>query len=186
MTVDSHTRFVKSWDAKVLALYQQCCQHHKKPVLTTRPGPYVRGTDLVEDDRPTYSAVKSIDSNGFPIMRSVEYTEEPIRCFRAPFYIPNFSFASSNMIKEVPSDAKCFFARNAEAYVQSARYYTHGWDFLQPKEATRRNTVCFPRGSRALAVLRYAAQHGGRPAGAQGQSGAAEPIGLQSTGHRGV
>lgn len=162
MTVDSHTRFVKSWDAKILALYHQCCQHHRKPIITTRPGAYVRGTDLAEDERPTFTAVQNIDANGFPVLRSVEYTDAPIRCFKAPFYVPNFSFASSNLIKEAPTDPECAFAHRAEVYVQSARYYTHGWDFLQPKEpicyhlpaAKRRNTFEEQLENKANQVLR--------------------------------
>jgi hypothetical protein len=83
-------------------------------------------------------AVQGSDTNGFPKVRPIAYETPPVRCFPGPFYVPCFSFASSNLISEVPSDPKCDFVFWPEMYVQSARYWTHGWTFLQPKEA-----VCF-------------------------------------------
>jgi hypothetical protein len=138
MTVDSHTRMVKSWDTTALRLYKQCCGHHPKPILTTIPGTYLRGTEVADDDRPTFTAVHHTNANGFPVLRPIPYAEPPVRCTVAPFYAPAFSFASSNLIREVPSDPSCAFVHRGEAYVQSARYWTHGWTFLQPKEA-----LCF-------------------------------------------
>ena len=138
MTLDSHSRMVKSWDTKVLSMYTQCCAHHEKPIITTIPGTYIRGTKVADDERPTFTAVHHMNANGFPVLRSVPYAEPPVRCIPAPFYTPTFSFASSNLIREVPSDSSCAFAHRAETYVQSARYWTHGWTFVQPKEA-----LCF-------------------------------------------
>ena len=138
MTLDSHSRMVKSWDSKVLRMYTQCCAHHDKPILTTLPGSFLRGTKVADDDRPTFTAVERLNVNGFPVLKAIPFAEPPNRCAVAPFYTPAFSFASSNLVHEVPSDPECAFAHRAELYVQSARYWTHGWTFLQPKEA-----VCF-------------------------------------------
>ncbi len=138
MTIDSHSRMVKSWDTRILSMYKQCCAHHPKPILTTVPGTFVKGTAMPEDERPTFTAVGGTNANGFPVLKSLPYTEMPVRCFQAPFYTPTFSFASANLVKEVPSDPNCAFAHREEAYVMSARYWTHGWTFLQPKEA-----LCF-------------------------------------------
>lgn len=138
MTVDSHTRFVRSWDTALLDMYTQCFKLSPKPVLTTLPSNYQQGTSLPDDDRPTFTVVDGTDTSGFPKLRPIAYELPPVRCFPAPFFVSCFSFASSDMIREVPSDPLCEFVTWPETYVQSARYWTHGWDFVHPKTA-----VCY-------------------------------------------
>lgn len=139
MTIDSHTRLARSWDTALLDMYTQCFKLSPKPVLTTLPGNYQRDTSLPDDDRPTFTVVAGTDTNGFPKLRPIAYELTPVRCFPAPLFVPCFSFASSDMIREVPADALCeFLASGPATYVQSARYWTHGWDFMHPKAA-----VCY-------------------------------------------
>ena len=135
MTVDSHTRFVKSWDTKVLDMYRKCFKISEKPILTTYPGSFDRNTSLPDFETSTFVAVDGqLDDTGFPRVKPIPFELKPVRCFSSPFWIPCFSFASSNLIKEVPMDPGYSFVFWPEMYVQSARYYTHGWDFLHPQE----------------------------------------------------
>lgn len=134
MTVDSHMRFAPSWDDLVLDQYGKCLGYSKRPILTAMPGDYQRGSrPLQADTRATYLAVDRADASGFPVLKGLPFERPPGRCYPSLFYCPCFSFAFGTLLKESPCDINYDFVFFPEAYVQSARYWTRGWDFFSPK-----------------------------------------------------
>lgn len=53
--------------------------------------------------------------------------------YRSPFWVGNFLFAPSRLLREVPNDPHIYFYGEEIAY--SARLWTHGWDIYQPDVA---------------------------------------------------
>lgn len=133
MTVDSHMRFVQDWDALLLHMYDTCLTYSAKPILTTFPGNYDRLTGLPTSTRTTYVAVQGLDADGFPMPMAQYHADGAVvQLFPSLFWVPCFSFASSRLIQDVPMDPGYAFLFYPEMYLQSARYWTHGWDFYTP------------------------------------------------------
>ena len=134
MTIDSHMRFVPNWDTRVLAMYDTCLALSDKPILTTFPADFNRDTQQTVDDRPTYVTMDGFDQDGFPRPMAMPFVSTPVRPLPAPFWVPCFSFASSRALHEVPLLDTLPYLFFPEMYFQSARYWTHGWDFYSPHE----------------------------------------------------
>lgn len=134
MTMDSHMQLTLHWDARVLTMYSDCQQWSSKPILTTFPGNYDRLTRLPVSTLPTYVAVQELDNEGYPIPLAQYYDTPPKTALATLFWVPCFSFASSRLITEVPMLATLAYLFYPEMYVQSARYWTQGWDFFTPAE----------------------------------------------------
>ena len=132
MTIDSHMRFVASWDTKALAQHRDCQRHSPKPILTTWPATYDRDTQIPESRMPTFLAVSGTDRHGFPKVRPIPFDTPPVRPCLSPLWVGCFSFCSSAIVDEAPVDPRYCFLLWPEMYVRSARCWTHGWDFVVP------------------------------------------------------
>jgi len=134
MTMDSHMRMVAGWDTKVLSMYESCLALSERPILTTFPANFNRQTQQPEDDRPTYVAADGFDQDGFPRPKALPFVTMPVRPVESLFWVPCFSFASSRIINDVPLLDTLPYLFFPEMYFQSARYWTHGWDFFAPTD----------------------------------------------------
>lgn len=133
LQIDSHHRFLKSWDTMMLQDYFQACKLSDKPIITTYVPPFTPGQPL-PIAAPT-------------LMSQYEFSSDKL-LMSMPWYIPNhqtlshvirartisahFFFTSGSFIEEVPYDPDTFFGGYVEEITLSARAFTHGYDFFSP------------------------------------------------------
>jgi len=133
MQVDSHTRFVKDWDAKLIDMMSNI--EGATPIITAVPANFDHETEIWEHHSPTFSVVTGLDSGGFPILGGRAFASHPARCYRTPLVCPGFLFTLGSFVQRVPADDVGAFLFFPECLVQSARYFTHGARFYSPTEA---------------------------------------------------
>lgn len=127
--IDSHTRFVKGWDAKAVAMLKKC--PGDKAVLTHYPHDWDQ-TKTGISDVPVLCKSK-FDANGVPTFEAVTLpasdTPRPV-----PFTSGGFVFGPGAMLKDVPYDPDLPQLFQGEEILYSARLWTSGYDFYTPTE----------------------------------------------------
>jgi len=135
MMIDSHMRFSKGWDKKLVETLNKCPSD--KPILTMYPTNYVRGsgsltTDWEEKEPPSCLYTEELNERGFPLLRGRPFVSSPVRPTKQLFWTPCFSFTYAVAHKEVPYDPHLRNLFVGEEISMSARFWTHGWDFYAP------------------------------------------------------
>jgi hypothetical protein len=135
LQLDSHHRFVKGWDAKLITLIKYLqSKGHKKPLLTA----YAPSFNPFHDPEERAQKVSVMNFDRFTPEGAVFFRccaadanelKEPIR---ARFYSAHFAFAVGQMCREVPHDPNYYF--HGEEINIGARAYTHGYDLFHPNE----------------------------------------------------
>jgi len=136
LLIDSHTRFVKDWDSKLIHMLVQASAKSAKPVITMYPEDYQKLTNRNTKPRPPafFRLKKFNEKTGLPEV------EGPICKHRPREPLPNLfwgaccSFSFANMMKEVPYDPYCPYVFLGEEISMAARLYTHGYDLFTPTE----------------------------------------------------
>lgn len=129
--IDSHTRFVKGWDDKAIAMLKRC--DAKKPVLTHYPHDWDKlGTAEVKKHVPVLCKSK-FDANGIPTFEAVtlKASSDPKP---VPFTSGGFVFGPGTVVTEVPYDPDLPHLFQGEEILYSARLWTSGYDFFTPTE----------------------------------------------------
>jgi Rps23 Pro-64 3,4-dihydroxylase Tpa1-like proline 4-hydroxylase/peroxiredoxin/GT2 family glycosyltransferase len=137
LQIDSHMRFAKGWDSKLIDMLESCPSD--KPVISTYVPRYVppdtlmhpeghlmriRLMGFVNDGRPQLMHLSKIP---------VPVTEkERMGLYPSPFYIANFMFCRAQTTQELPFDPYIKFWGDEMTY--SARLWTHGYDVFQTSE----------------------------------------------------
>ena len=129
--IDSHTRFVKGWDAKSVACLKRC-PDPAKAVLTNYPHDWDQHTDTGTKDVPVLCKSK-FDDNGILTFEAVSIapsaTPKPV-----PFVSGGFVFAPGTMVRDVPYDPHLPHLFQGEEILYSARLWTSGYNFYTPTE----------------------------------------------------
>jgi hypothetical protein len=138
---DSHMRFEKNWDARLLTMLSQAQKiaKNERVILSQFPAPYKIFTNGRENfpkgDRFFWSE---------PSWTSVVWTyrgewagnRETIEDMSAPHkshaILAGLVFAPGNLVKEVPYDERISFM--GEELCFSIRAYTRGWDIYAPND----------------------------------------------------
>ena len=129
LQIDSHTRFVKGWDTKLISMLNSCPS--SKPVLSTYPPPYTPPNHLGKEVfcklRP-----KEFTPDGILLIGDSTTVEKPKTIERGYFLAAGFIFASSHFIEEIPYDPNIYFY--GEEINISLRAWSKGWDVFHPNE----------------------------------------------------
>jgi len=132
MQVDSHCRFARNWDAKLVGMMQQTGS--PKPILSTYATPFEPGANEVLEGAPLQMALQGFTAEGIPHMRplGIRNWQSLQRPLRARFISAGFLFASGAFVQEVPYDPELYFL--GEEAAMTLRAFTHGYDFFHPCE----------------------------------------------------
>lgn len=128
--IDSHTRFVKGWDAKAIADLRKCPT--KKAVLTHYPHDWDQNKKGGTADVPVLCK-SSFDDSGILTFEAVSIASsgkpKPV-----PFVSGGFVFAPGSMVRDVPYDPDLPHLFQGEEILYSARLWTTGYDFFTPTQ----------------------------------------------------
>lgn len=142
--IDSHTIFTKGWDTKCISIHSRAKElsGNNKIIISAFPQSYYA-------ESPNTISIKKFDKNDtityptkqIPHLRDgKDWTANRVD-FDSPdnpdpemskVILAGFTFASGNIVEEVPYDPEiCFFG---EEICFSLRAWTRGWDIYSPKE----------------------------------------------------
>ena len=137
LQIDSHTKFVQSWDTKLIKMLAMCPS--AKPVLTHYPHAYdaSSGDGPLPSDLSTQVPVmcrSKWNEDGLPTFEAVMKPIEKAGLRKVPFMAGGMVFASGQLFQEVQLDPGLDFCFVGEECLLSARLFTHGWDLFTPSE----------------------------------------------------
>eukprot|EP01132_Coremiostelium_polycephalum_P002041 gene2041-2512_t len=136
MQIDSHMRFIKSWDTILKNQLKQCPS--EKPILTGYPMGYTRPDTLPPPSLryPLVLVATHFDDQDGMLRFSGRIVAKPqLKPLNSLFWISGFSFSSSTVIQEVPYDIHLDYLFFGEEISMSARLWTNGYDFFSPTKA---------------------------------------------------
>jgi len=147
LQLDSHHRFVKSWDTILINMFNELRKSGiEKPLITTYLPSYDPENDpekrclipwkIEFKERTKDKQILFIPSN----INNYKSLDKPIK---AKFYSAHFAFTMGKFVKEIPHDPELYFT--GEEMSITVRAYTHGYDLFHPHiivawhEYTRKN-----------------------------------------------
>jgi len=133
LQLDSHHRFVKNWDVKLIKMYEGLQKSgHKKPLLTT----YATAYDPNNFDIKNNAEVWGMKFDRFTpegVVFFLPYTmEDTSKPLPARFYSAHFAFTTGKHVEEVQHDPSFYF--HGEEITLAVRSFTHGYDLFHPNE----------------------------------------------------
>lgn len=127
LQIDSHTRFVKDWDAKLERMIEDVGD---KVVLTHYPQSW---DNMQETTVPVND--KAVKYKNYYKYKAFNRPHNGKRMYRESIGVAGgFIFAPSDMLTDCPMDSRLNYVFNGEEYLYSARLFTYGWKFRAPCE----------------------------------------------------
>ncbi|MFM0068989.1 GlcNAc-transferase family protein [Paraburkholderia aspalathi] len=133
LQLDSHHRFVESWDQILIDMLESLRDESPKPILTT----YLPMYDAENQQTPNTSelyltAFRCFSSEGVlqstaKLTRSEDIPERPVR---SRFYSAHFGFSDGHFCEAVQYDPELFFGGDEMSI--AVRAFTHGYDLYNP------------------------------------------------------
>lgn len=129
LQIDSHTRFVKNWDEKLILMLGKL---KANSIISTYPKGYQIGKEsLPQTDRVNVLKLKKI-RNGIPVLTSfIEKLDKPRRNY---FWAAGYSFCYGAIFKIVPFDPHLKNLFWGEEFLMSLRFFTHNIKIYTPDE----------------------------------------------------
>jgi len=134
LQLDSHHRFVKNWDAKIIKMYKKLQKDgHSKPLLTS----YIPSYDPNNDPKgrvkvPWGMKFDRFTPEGVIFFLPYHLDNNPKKPIPARFYSAHFTFTTGKHVEEVPHDPSFYF--HGEEITLAVRSFTHGYDLFHPNE----------------------------------------------------
>ena len=134
LQLDSHHRFVKSWDTKVIKMYEKLRKNgSNKPLLTSYISSYDPKNDPEERaDKPWGMKFDRFTPEGVVFFLPYWLDEKPLHAIPARFYSAHMAFTTGKFCEEVPHDPEMYF--HGEEISIAVRAYTNGYDIFHPNE----------------------------------------------------
>lgn len=134
LLIDSHMRFSKNWDAKLINMLLELKKNGiSKPVLTGYPPPF----DPESFPRSRFSYPLKMYVEGYYHSLLTKFNGQPIPHFRwiklpikAHFISLGFLFAEGDFNHEIRFDPNIYFY--GDEITSGLRAYCHGYDFFHP------------------------------------------------------
>lgn len=131
LQIDSHMRFAKGWDTKIISMLEKCPSN--KPVMSHLPAVYTPPYDLDSSNGTNIRTIKEInEGTKTTLSATVIYEPLPARPLRTAFIAGAYVFGPGQSILEVPADPFLYFGQ--EEMNIAVRLWTHGWDIFAPNE----------------------------------------------------
>lgn len=138
--IDSHMRFAKGWDTKLVEMYKWCAEDAgtNKIILSQFPAAYIVGSDgkdyLLENDEywaePSTTKVRVNEDGTWGGQRvRMEDMSTPQKSHTV---LAGYLFAHGDIVNEVPYDERISFM--GEEICLALRAYTRGWEIYAPNE----------------------------------------------------
>ena len=133
LSIDSHTRFAKNWDEKLLDQWGKC--KNKKAILTTYPRPYE--PEKHDNHKSGLKKIPHLCKTWFdknmPRGKAI-YVDRQDAPILTSLYSANFAFMPMSAMKEAPLDPHTPNLFSGEEFYVAARFWTHGYDFYTPQK----------------------------------------------------
>ena len=134
LQIDSHTRFIETWDTELKKEYKRLVKKGiKKPLITSYAPSFEPNNDpesrIQKPWRMDFDRF-SPDGNVHFLPSTVDDADERTEPIPARFYSAHFAFAKGDFVKEVPHDPDYYF--HGEEVSIAVRAFTHGYDLLHP------------------------------------------------------
>ncbi len=137
LQIDSHMRFAKGWDVTLIDMLEACPS--EKPLLSTYVPAYTPPDKRFDPkDHLLRIRAQEFGQEGIPQLLHLSKVPVPLSdtqrsgLYPSPFYIANFMFCRSGLLKEIPFDPYITFWGDEITF--SARLWTHGYDVFQPNQ----------------------------------------------------
>lgn len=126
--IDSHSRFVKNWDEKLINLWHSL--NDKKAVITAYPPQYEPGQ--VESEWKTDPQICNVYNfkDGLTEQKPIGFPKDINRPYRAVHVAAGFLFGPGSIIQDVPYDPEFYFL--GEETALAVRLFTHGYNLYHP------------------------------------------------------
>ena len=137
LQVDSHCRFARGWDTKLIRMAAQTGS--PKPILSTYGNafsPAEPGHEALEvlNGDPHLIAIEKFTDDGIPNLKPVAILDARKRSkpLAARFLAAGFLFAPGSLVQDVPYDPELYFF--GEEISMTVRAFTAGYDLFHPIE----------------------------------------------------
>lgn len=139
--IDSHMRFAKHWDEKMISMLQQVQQDsgNEKIILSQFPAPYqlwTNGKEYFPEGDPIFWSEPSWTSVVWTWKGLWAGNRMVINDKTKPHFshtiLAGYVFAPGNIVEEIPYDDRISFM--GEELCFAIRAYTRGWDIYAPNE----------------------------------------------------
>lgn len=139
--IDSHMRFEKDWDSKLISILGQAQQLAGTPkvILSQYPAPYFIGSDNkdhfpVDDSlywsKPTWSRVVNTAHGHWAAHR--QEIKDLTKPHPSHTILAGYVFSIGDIVNEIPYDPRISFM--GEELCFAVRAYTRGWEIYSPQE----------------------------------------------------
>lgn len=134
LQLDSHHRFVKNWDTKIIKMYKKLQKDgYNKPLLTS----YLPSYDPDNDPERRQDVAWGMSFDRFTPEGVVFFLPYSLdKNLKSPkparFYSAHFTFTTGKHVEEVPHDPSFYF--HGEEITLAVRSFTHGYDLFHPNE----------------------------------------------------
>lgn len=131
LQIDSHSRFVRGWDERFLAMLATCPS--ERALLTTYPAYYSPPSEYGPVCTPILRGAEFNDSHVLLVLGHIapelEFAPVPLR---SAFLSANCLFGPRAAFDETPYDPFLYF--HGEEISMAIRFWTHGWDLFAPND----------------------------------------------------
>lgn len=128
LQIDSHCRFIESWDKEMVAMLTELQKQSNHPVISSYPPGYKPDDEESKNDYVSRLVFRSFSGDRILQLNSVNFTaDEP---FRGTYLAGGFIFARGEFVIDIPNDPHIFF--EGEEIAMAARAFTHGYDVWHP------------------------------------------------------
>lgn len=136
LQLDSHHRFIESWDKELILMLKQLqSKGYKKPLLTGYLPPFHTSTAPRGDHtKPLTMVFEKFTPAGAVLFNCYYIPAAMVATAPIPagFYAAHFCFTSGEFCREVQHDPQYYFY--GEEISIAARAYTHGYDLFHPHQ----------------------------------------------------
>lgn len=135
--IDSHTKFVKNWDIKLIDMIQRIKNLglSDKPLISHYPKDIKSYDDKNSDIYMVPRICKAFfDQDGMINYHGAEIKHTNNNFYRIPYATGGMLFGESTMLNNVPYDPNLPYLFIGEEILHSARLYTAGYDIFTPSE----------------------------------------------------
>lgn len=134
LQIDSHSRFVKNWDEKLIELVKYLQEAGiEKPLITSYAPSFNPQTNEKKEEIWVMNFDRFIPEGAiFFLPASITNREQLKEPIPARFYSAHFAFTLGQFCIEIPHDPNYYF--HGEEISIGVRAYTHGYDLFHPNE----------------------------------------------------
>eukprot|EP01091_Cochliopodium_minus_P019698 TRINITY_DN8361_c0_g1_i1.p1 TRINITY_DN8361_c0_g1~~TRINITY_DN8361_c0_g1_i1.p1 ORF type:complete len:402 (+),score=107.23 TRINITY_DN8361_c0_g1_i1:389-1594(+) len=134
LSIDSHMRFIQSWDSKLILLINSC-PNPSKSIITAYPTGYELPNKIPTEKGIAFLCFKEFGKDGMMRFTGKKLREEATKegvVIESYFWVSGFSFSFGFVIEKVPYDPLLPFLFFGEELSMTLRLFTHGFSFYCP------------------------------------------------------